>query len=93
MTQSEFNSFLNTIETKFEVKNLTGKSRKRELVDLRAAIYKHLRDKKLTMVKIGAFFNRTHNSVYTALSSFDYITERKNLLKTIQSIQSIQSIQ
>lgn len=60
-----------TVEEIIEEYNLKSKCRKRELVYTRNILYKHLRNKGMSLQAIGKKFNRDHATVLFGINQYE----------------------
>jgi hypothetical protein len=85
-----------TIEEIIEEYGLKSKCRKRELVYTRNILYKHLRNKGMSLQAIGKKFNRDHATVLFGLNQYerlcgyeDFETLKENVCNKLELNQKL----
>lgn len=63
-----------TVSELIDELDLKSKSRKRELVYTRNILYKHLRNKGMSLTAIGKTFNRDHATVLFGLNQYERLS-------------------
>lgn len=66
--------------------DLKSKSRKRELVYTRNILYKHLRNKGISLQAIGKMFNRDHATVLFGLNQYDRLINYDDFKELQESV-------